>query len=168
MNEEELIAKTRAGTITRKRNALVQDEDGEIRYAHEVNEAQTRGSMNIDPTIIPWAQRIGIDAQKMHVMQTSLFRMPEEAAALKALHQDTGTKPSRKRLDIPSPPKVLSRKHGRESDGDAIRSDSREVCGLIGNLLSCNLIVCKSFFRDVHLLMTLDHLLTSHPANMQE
>lgn len=129
-DEDESTAKARAGPITRRRNALVQDEDGEIRYAHEVEEdgvlAQTHGHLDGDPTIIPWAQRLGVDAQKMHVMQTSLFRMPEEAAALKALHQDTGPKTSRKRLNL-SPPKTLARKHGRESDADGLRLDSREV-----------------------------------------
>lgn len=122
MNEDDPAVVARAGPVTRKRNALVQDEDGEIRYAHEVE-----ARMDADPTIIPWAQRIGVDAQKMHVMQTSLFRMPEEAAALKALHQDEGPKTSRKRLNLVSPPKRLTKKHGREPDADAFRSDSREV-----------------------------------------
>ncbi|KXN87770.1 Nuclear pore complex protein Nup98-Nup96 [Leucoagaricus sp. SymC.cos] len=125
-DEDELVPGGRAGAATRKRNALVQDEDGEIRFAHEVDGTETRGTMGADPTIIPWAQRVGVDAQKMHVMQTSFFRMPEEAAVLKALHQDTGAKTSRKRLDTLSPPKALPRKHGREPDAEAFRSDSRE------------------------------------------
>jgi nuclear pore complex protein Nup98-Nup96 len=72
-----------------------------------------------DNSIIPWAQQIGVNAQKMHVMQTSLFRMPEEAAALKAVDQ-----PMRSRRLMARP---LNRKHSRESDGDAARFESREV-----------------------------------------
>ena len=72
-----------------------------------------------DNSIIPWAQQIGVNAQKMHVMQTSLFRMPEEAAALKAVDQ-----PMRSRRLIA---RTLNRKHSRESDGDAARFESREV-----------------------------------------
>ncbi|KDQ58796.1 hypothetical protein JAAARDRAFT_34652 [Jaapia argillacea MUCL 33604] len=62
-----------------------------------------------DPTIIPWAQKIGVDAQKMHVMQTSMFRMPEEAAALKAL----SVQPAIPKVVFPT----LPRKHNRESEG---------------------------------------------------
>jgi nuclear pore complex protein Nup98-Nup96 len=129
MREDELAVTVRGGSATRKTNALVHGEDGEIRYAHEVD-GQTRvAPLAHDPTIIPWAQQLGVDAQKMHVMQTSLFRMPEEAAALKAIYKpDPQT--SRKRLNIYSPPKPRLRKHGRESDVEGLRSDSREVCRL--------------------------------------
>ncbi|EIW55247.1 uncharacterized protein TRAVEDRAFT_130647 [Trametes versicolor FP-101664 SS1] len=72
-----------------------------------------------DTTIIPWAREIGVDPQKMHVMQTSLFRMPEEERALKALNQPQ----SRKRLLLPS---TLSRKHSRDSEGEGYRADSRQ------------------------------------------
>ena len=116
------------------KNALVQDEDGEIRYAHEVEDgrglhlrvspASSRPSPPPRTTIIPWAQQIGVDAQKMHVMQTSLFRMPEEAAALKILNQTS--QPSHTNLRVPL--QQLNRKHSRDSDGDGLRVDSREVC----------------------------------------
>lgn len=75
-----------------------------------------------DPTIIPWARELGLDPQKMHVMQTSLFRLPEEERALKALNQPQA---SRKRLLLPT---NLSRKHSRDSDGEGLRADSRQVC----------------------------------------
>ncbi|KAK7033646.1 hypothetical protein VNI00_012646 [Paramarasmius palmivorus] len=74
---------------------------------------------NQEPTLIPRARNIGVDAQRMHVMQTSLFRLPEEAAALKALNQ-----PSRKPIRVAS--QQLSRKHSRDSEGDSLRIDSRE------------------------------------------
>jgi nuclear pore complex protein Nup98-Nup96 len=142
MHEDELLPSRIPRRPKSKRNALVEDEDGEIRYADEVNDrrpavrvshASSSSSSSSsstsppprtahgDPTIIPWAQHVGVDPQKMHVMQTSLFRMPEEAAALKAMNQ-----PSRSNLRIPLQP--LNRKHSRDSDGDGLRVDSREVC----------------------------------------
>ncbi|CCL99212.1 uncharacterized protein FIBRA_01227 [Fibroporia radiculosa] len=72
-----------------------------------------------DPTIIPWARELGVDAQKMHVMQTSLFRMPEEEAALKAL-----SRPATRRK--PSLFASLNRKHSRDSEGEGLRADSRQ------------------------------------------
>jgi nuclear pore complex protein Nup98-Nup96 len=135
MQEEELFTSPSRPSRKPNRNALVEDEDGEIRYAHEVEDgrridvrvspasssstsppSRNRG----DPTIIPWAQHVGVDAQKMHVMQTSLFRMPEEAAALRAMNQ-----PTKPNLRVPLQP--LNRKHSRDSDGDGLRFDPREV-----------------------------------------
>ncbi|KAF9066758.1 nuclear protein 96-domain-containing protein [Rhodocollybia butyracea] len=58
-----------------------------------------------------------VDSQRMHVMQTSLFRMPEEAAALKAMNHIADIS-----LQRPSP---VLRKHGRESDGDIRSWDTR-------------------------------------------
>ena len=143
MHEDELISSRIRRRQKPKRNALVEDEDGEIQYANEMNNdrrpalrvssASSSSSSSStppppraalkDPTIIPWAQHVGVDPQKMHVMQTSLFRMPEEAAALKAMNQ-----PTRSNLRIPLQP--LNRKHSRDSDGDGLRVDSREV-GLV-------------------------------------
>jgi len=131
MQEDELMTSPPRKHPIQTQNALIEDDDGEIRYAHEIHSRQTpfkksppkqqRG----DPTIIPWAQQIGVDAQKMHVMQTSLFRMPEEATAMKAMKQ-TPTM-SAKRLLLP--PQPMNRKHSRDSDGDGLRMDPREVSG---------------------------------------
>ena len=141
------------------RNALVEDEDGDTYFAHEV---ETGPEINVassssrhlpagirpDPTVIPWAQHIGVDAQKMHVMQTSLFRMPEEVAALKASNQST----TRPRLVIPQP---LHRKHSRDSDGEGLRFESREVGRVVPLLLRthtqsvpgrCHSVRIASFF----------------------
>ena len=118
------------------RNALVEDERGEIRFVHEIDKRASPGSVSSrsspgsrahnvrqgDPTIIPWAQQIGVDSQRMHVMQASLFRSQEEAAALRALNQPPKTKEPAVRLLADK-----SRKHRRDSDGDAMRYDSREV-----------------------------------------
>ncbi|THV04722.1 hypothetical protein K435DRAFT_746502 [Dendrothele bispora CBS 962.96] len=110
MDEDELVVAP---------NALVEDEDGEYRYGHELNNAKSLSAPNRDPTIIPRAHTVGIDAQRMHVMQTSLFRMPEEAAALKAMSKPART--SLRPLD-----QHLNRKHSRDSDGDGLRLESRE------------------------------------------
>jgi nuclear pore complex protein Nup98-Nup96 len=112
------------------RNALIHDDDdGEIHYAHEVNglnqssAPQPSARLRADPSVIPWARQVGVDAQKMHVMQTSFFRVPEEAAALSAMNQPQ--RPHR----VVHP--VLHRKHSRDSEGDVLRIDSREVrCGV--------------------------------------
>ncbi|KAJ7074900.1 nuclear protein 96-domain-containing protein [Mycena belliarum] len=106
LREEELVTRPRA------RNGLVEDEFGEIQYAHEIPRPRS------DPTLIPWAQHVGVDAQKMHVMQTSLFRVPEEAAVMKAAER-----PPRVYLKVPQP---LNRKHSRDSDGDGLRVESKE------------------------------------------
>lgn len=74
-----------------------------------------------DPSVIPWAQRIGIDPQKMHVMHASLFPRPESAEALKQSNVD---KPDRARLT----PNGIHRKHSRDSEGDGLRAATQEVC----------------------------------------
>ena len=74
-----------------------------------------------DPSVIPWAQRIGIDPQKMHVMHASLFPRPESAEVLK---QSNADKPDRTRLT----PNGLHRKHSRDSEGDGLRAATQEVC----------------------------------------
>jgi hypothetical protein len=81
-----------------------------------VHQAKTRP----DPTVISRAQQLGVEAQRVHNMQTALFRMPEEEAALKALTQPKRTL----RLQ-------LNRKHSRESDGDGLRLESIEVCAVL-------------------------------------
>jgi nuclear pore complex protein Nup98-Nup96 len=73
-----------------------------------------------DPSIIPWAQRIGIDRQKMHVMHASLFPGPESAETLKQLNVE---KPDRARLT----PNGLHRKHSRDSEGEGLRAATQEV-----------------------------------------
>jgi nuclear pore complex protein Nup98-Nup96 len=64
--------------------------------------------------------------QTMHVMQASLLQMPEEAATLKALQQ-ISKPPSAVRLDVSTRNQTVNRKHSRDSDGDGLRIDSREV-----------------------------------------
>ena len=72
-----------------------------------------------DISVIPWARQVGVDAQKMHVMQTSLFRIPEEAVAFEAINRPTRSHPKL----MPT----VRRKHSRDSTGDGLRMDSQEV-----------------------------------------
>ena len=143
MQEEELLSSPpvrRKYSGKQNRNALVEDEsgNGNIHAAHHVRVSPSSSSNSSppaktrlnnprdDPTIIPWAKHVGVDAQTMHVMQTSLFRMPEESAVLKALQQVP--KPTTTvRLDISARNRTMNRKHSRDSDGDGLRIDSREV-----------------------------------------
>lgn len=76
-----------------------------------------------DPTLIPWAREVGVDRQKMHVMQTALFRVPEEEAALRSLSTQAAQGSSSKLLVPP----LNTRKHSRDSDGEGVRADSRQV-----------------------------------------
>jgi len=77
-----------------------------------------------DPSIIPWAQRIGIDPQKMHVMHASLFPGPGPESSAEALKPSNAEKPERVRLT----PNGLHRKHSRDSEGDGVRAATQEVC----------------------------------------
>ncbi|TFK73374.1 hypothetical protein BDN72DRAFT_814625 [Pluteus cervinus] len=127
-DERESSPSVRQNARKRTRNALIQNESGEYQYAHEVERVHSRSPSppsrpQGDPSLIPWAQHVGIDAQRMHVMQVSMFRVPEEAAALKALKNE-GTSRARPKLRIQS--QQGSRKHSRDSDGDNLRFDSRE------------------------------------------
>ncbi|KAJ3514528.1 hypothetical protein NLJ89_g2324 [Agrocybe chaxingu] len=140
MDEDELVSSPpRRQRRSKDENALVEDDNGDIRYAHEIPAVRvsppstgrrsppiTTPIAHADPTIIPWAQHVGVDAQKMHVMQTSFFRMPEEAAALRAMNQPPKTKGPAIRLDLGSKGQSVNRKHSRDSDGDGLRMDSRE------------------------------------------
>lgn len=103
------------------------DQEGDV-----IDEAQLRAASAsppppntkpADPTLVPWARDVGVDRQRMHVMQTSLFRVPEEEAALRSISK-SNLQPSVKRLNLPT---GTTRKHGRDSDGEGIRADSRTV-----------------------------------------
>ncbi|KAH9006574.1 nuclear protein 96-domain-containing protein [Lactarius hatsudake] len=89
--------------------------DSSASSSDELHPEHRRG----DASIIPWAQRIGVDPQKMHVMQASLFRGPETAEALKQMNAE---KPDRARMT----PNGLHRKHSRDSEGDGLRVATQE------------------------------------------
>ncbi|KAI0764576.1 nuclear protein 96-domain-containing protein [Trametes elegans] len=137
MDEDEVLVVTRPRAVQQLSDAEEEEEEEETEEddvdEEEEDEESETGERGLhpkggpvairrpagDPTIIPWAREIGVDPQKMHVMQTSLFRMPEEEKALKALNQPQ----PRKRLLLTS---NLSRKHSRDSEGEGMRADSRQ------------------------------------------
>lgn len=124
MHEDELMRSPRRNSNP-TRNALIQDQDGEIRYSHEVDGSRD-GPFSSSPPLtreepIPWAQQVGVDPQRMHVMQASLFRVPEEAEAMRAAN-----KPKRSAWVLPQ---SLNRKHSRGSDGGGLHAEPREVRG---------------------------------------
>lgn len=133
MLEDQLIERRR-----RSRKTIIPDEDGEFQVNDEDEEEENspRSSpsrrspagdhtgANQNPSIIPWARHLGVDAQKMHVMQSSLFRMPEEAAELRALNQQQP--PTRPKVVAALAAPSMNRKHSRDSD-DGARTESREV-----------------------------------------
>jgi nuclear pore complex protein Nup98-Nup96 len=112
----------------RDRRALLEGPDGEYYHPHELEDADDSGtasssdsSFNGEPlppsrdlSVIPRAQQIGVDAQKMHSMQASLFRVPEEAEALRQLN---AVRPSVKRFSLaPLDPRVHARGLSAEPD----------------------------------------------------
>lgn len=147
MDEDDLVVEKSAPPRPRN-HALVEDSDGEIQYGHSRSRSASSSSSEFESvsdgerrrgaTVASWAGRVGIDVQKMHVMQTSLFRMPEEAAALQAMNQ-----PIRPRFKL-SP--TVSRKHSRDSVGDG-RLDSQEVRGSLSLLLYISQPPLEDFVR---------------------
>jgi len=71
----------------------------------------------VDPSLIPRAQQLGVEPQRMHVMQASLFR-PEDGAE--------GV-PTRHKALVLSSSLSLARKHSRDSDGEGLRQDSQQA-----------------------------------------
>lgn len=98
MQEDELAVSRPRGKPTR--NALVADSDGAYRHAHELG------------------ADVDIDRQRRSVMQSSLFRMPEESAAMRAIDAQASNA---------SKGVFLNRKHSRDSDGESMRQDWRIV-----------------------------------------
>lgn len=90
-----------------------------------------------DPTLIPWAREIGVDPQKMHVMQVALFRAPEEEAALKAASRP----PPRRKVSIFA---GLSQKRGRDSEGEGLRTELRQVRLALIVQFSATVALCTS------------------------
>lgn len=82
-----------------------------------------------DPSITPWAREVGVESQKMHVMQASFFRASEEAAALHVAANASPLRPrpgSRKVLNIPGSTSTQA-KHAREPEGEARHAPPRQV-----------------------------------------
>lgn len=180
MHEDELIEGWRE-TSSRPRKALTQDENGDFQVTgdddddddihfsgSETSSAPSSPAAEPRPTsnIIPWARHVGVDAQKMHVMQTSLFRMPEEAAALKALNSQP---PKSKTLGAHTLPS-MNRKHSRDSEaGEGLRADSREVCRVTFVVIVIVLTLSTSAprSRTISSLRCSGHLVNMHASMLR-
>lgn len=167
LHEDDLLSSPSRRVKRPRRNALVEDEDGEIHYAHEMEASKSPppvNGINRDPTVIPWAQQIGIDAQKMHLMQASLFRVPEQAAALKAMNAN---QPPQRHIRFQVPKQSRNRKHGRDSDGDTLRFEPREVCAHVSGF-EWRLTDFRDFLSVPRSHTTWIHYHTGHHASMHE
>lgn len=95
---------------------------GEESEVHsEDDESPPPNQPQVDHSIIPRAQQVGVEPQRMHVMQASLFRTEGVEGV-----------PTRRKALAPAPPLSLSRKHSRDSDGDGLRQDSQQVSVCLG------------------------------------
>lgn len=169
MEVDELTA-----TVPRPRkptaNAFVEDESGQHRFAHELRLHQEKRVVSSEEDTedrvseeeeeedfedfgrssqrapVPWPARIGLEPHKVHVMQTSLFRMPEEQAAFDASKKRSATagrlKPKQHAAELLSASAKLARKHSRGSEGgaDGMRLDKSEVCTIVLHTLSLRLM----------------------------
>jgi nuclear pore complex protein Nup98-Nup96 len=128
-DEEPRSDSSRPSADNQRASARAMTEDPEEEEDEEESGESSRSSLEValpehrrgDPSIIPWAQRLGIDPQKMHVMHSSLFPAPESAEALKQLNVE---KHDRARLT----PNGVHRKHSRDSEGEGLRAATEEVC----------------------------------------
>ena len=126
-------------------NALIEDDKGDYRYAREAHSRDSTDSSEEEneverdrrPRIVqqptPWPSKIGMEPYKIHVMQTSLFRVPEEEAAIKAAAERstmTGKTKSQQQAErLLNASARLVRKHSRGSDtgGEVMQIDKAEV-----------------------------------------
>jgi nuclear pore complex protein Nup98-Nup96 len=125
LHEEELAPPPPPRKKRPTRTAFVEDENG--------RSSSPQPHRHPNPAT-PWAQQVGVDAQRMQLMQVSMFRMPEDAATLKAMSE-----PKRTSILID---KALRRKHSRGSDGDPLRAESHEVC-LLRRTSPCRVSSCR-------------------------
>lgn len=102
-----------------KKTALVADDDGDYDVVSPQRERSAPPQMG------------GVDPQRVRLMQTSLFRMPEEAENMRAMMN----MPEQRSLRVLKP--NLNRKHSRDSDGDGMRIDAREVCAPMAPACDC-------------------------------
>lgn len=91
--------------------------DEESQTDSEDNESPPHNQPQVDPSLIPRAQQLGVEPQRMHVMQASLFRTEDDVEGV----------PTRHRALALSSSLSLTRKHSRDSDGEGLRGDSQQV-----------------------------------------
>jgi nuclear pore complex protein Nup98-Nup96 len=106
----------------------------------EDDESPPPNQPQVDPSLIPRAQQLGVEPQRMHVMQASLFRTEDGVEGA----------PTRHRALALSSSMSLSRKHSRDSDGEGLRQDSQQVSVYLNR--PDNFSPCRI---SVHLLLTI-------------
>lgn len=98
------------------------EEESETNSEDDDDSPPPNDQPQVDHSIIPRAQQLGVEPQRMHVMQASLFG---GAGGVEGA-------PSRVKALAPAPSLSLSRKHSRDSDGDGLRQDSQQVSSCSG------------------------------------
>jgi len=83
----------------------------------EDDESPPPDQLQADPSLIPRAQQLGVEPQRMHVMQASLFGLGDGLEGVPTRHKGLALSTSL----------CLSRKHSRDSDGEGLRQDSQQV-----------------------------------------
>ena len=86
------------------------------------DESPLPNQSQVDTSLIPRAQQLGVEPQRMHVMQASLFRPEDDAEGVPIRHKALALSSSLS----------LSRKHSRDSDGEGLRQDSQQVSACLG------------------------------------
>lgn len=86
------------------------------------NESPPPNQPQVDPSLIPRAQQLGMEPQRMHVMQASLFRTEDGVDGVPTRHKALALSSSLS----------LARKHSRDSDGEGLRQDSQQVSVRLG------------------------------------
>lgn len=128
------------------KKALVQGDDGEYYHTHEMRRAETPTDVSTseseseddsppppnsrirpDSSMTAWARQVGVEPQRMHVMQAALFTTDDPTDAQEA----------RRLIAIPSS-SSLHRKHSRDSDGEGLRLDSQQVRIMITYQILCS------------------------------
>lgn len=95
-------------------DASMSEEESET--GSEDDESPPPNQPQVDPSIISRAQQLGVEPQRMHVMQAALFRTEDGLEGA----------PARHRALAKSSSLSLSRKHSRDSDGEGLRHDSQQ------------------------------------------
>lgn len=130
------------------------DADGEDEEENDENSPPPEPRS--DPSITPWAREIGVESQKMHVMQASFFRASEDAAAFHAAAQSSPTRyrpGSRKTLHIPGSVSTAA-KHAREPEMDPHHGQPEPVCTSQLSSYDCDELTHCTQSRGYHLRTT--------------
>lgn len=107
------VSKTRRSESPTDASSPEEESEGDS----EDNESPPHNQLQVDPSLIPRAQQLGMEPQRMHVMQASLFRAEDDVEGAPIRHKALALSSSLS----------LARKHSRDSDGEGLRQDSQPV-----------------------------------------